>query len=191
MKKLFVMLAALLAIALPQASQAMNTEGMYVGGLGGINWLTSDKSHENYKAGWLAGGYVGYRMCDGIRGELEATYRGNKHKHAHRPVQNWSFMVNGYYELNQFMPCDWCVTPYVGGGIGYDRTKYRKCSDRTVETQSSNTRHTNGFAWQLMVGGLYPIDECMEMGLEYRFHKNEGVKHLYNNAIDLRVNWFF
>lgn len=192
MKKLFLILAALVAIALPKASQALDVEGFYAGGLGGLNWI-QDSGHPKYefKTGWLAGGFIGYRWCGGFRAEAEATYRHNKVKHLKfhgetfrvgGNLHTWSFMANGYYEI----PFCWCITPYVGAGIGYDNTKRSSCNS----SSNSNKNKKNGFAWQVMAGGLYPIDECLEMGLEYRFHKGKPEK-LYNHAVDLRLNWFF
>lgn len=196
MKKLFVMLAALLAIALPQAIKAVDVEGIYVGGHGGLNFLSVSSSHhhhnkDRYKIGWIGGLDIGYRMCNGVRAEAEISYRANKHKHAHRPVQTWSFMTNGYYELNLD---GWCMSPFVGAGIGYDRTKHKTCHGREIIVENGARRrhhdHKNGFAWQLMAGVLYDIDECMEVVVKYCFHKGH-LKYHYNNTVDFGVNFFF
>lgn len=190
MKKLFVMLAVLCSLALPKVAQAVDVEGPYVGGLAGFNWLTNSKnSHEDFKIGWLGGLNVGYRMCSGIRAEAEAVYRRNIHKHANRPVQIWSFMANGYYEFGNF-GC-FCITPYAGAGVGYDRVKHRRCSNSLVS--ESNSDKNSGFAWQVMLGGLYDIDECMEVGVEYRLHNctAKRVKNFYHNSLDFRINYFF
>lgn len=199
MKKLFVMLAALLAMALPQAAKAVDVEGIYVGGLAGLNFLTVSGSHhhhhkDRYKIGWIGGLDVGYRMCNGIRAEAEVSFRSNKHKHAHRPVQTWSFMANGYYEIN---PCCWCITPFVGAGIGYDRTKHKLCHPETdivivdgVARRRHHNDHKNGVSWQLIGGALWDIDECMEVVIEYRLHKGH-IKYHYNNTVDFGVHFFF
>lgn len=210
MKKIFLILAAVMAIAIPKAAQAVevDTEGVYVGGIGGLNFLQYSNGHHekvHFKAGWLAGALVGYRWCNGIRLEGEATYRYNQIKsierghhdhdsgsgsstllsgetHHHKArvrghIRTWSFMANGIYEI----PVCWCIIPYVGAGIGYDATQLKACRSHGSE---------NGFAWQVLAGGLYPIDDCMEMGLEYRFHKGK-VKNLYNHAVDVKFDFFF
>lgn len=185
-----MMLAVVCSLALPQAARAVEFEAMYVGGLAGVNWLiNSNDSHEDFKAGWVGGLNLGYRMCSGLRAEAEVAYRRNVHKHANRPVQVWSFMANGYYEVDA-LNC-FCITPYVGAGIGYDTIKHRRCSDSTIEERHSD-KH-NGFAWQVMVGGFYDIDECMEVGVEYRLHNctAKRVKNFYHNALDFRINYFF
>lgn len=195
MKKLFLMLAAVMAIALPKAAQAVDVEGFYAGGLGGLNFLQYHRDHVkvHFKAGWIAGLHAGYRWCNGLRLEGEVSYRHNKNKsvkfrgfetrHIGGHLQTWSFMANGYYEI----PLCWCVVPYIGAGIGYDATRFDACrSDSSFRDRG----HKNGFAWQVIAGGLYPIDDCMELGLEYRFHHGK-IKDLYNHTVDLRLNWFF
>jgi opacity protein-like surface antigen len=194
MKKLFLMLAAVMAIAIPKAAQAVDVEGVYVGGLAGVNWLQfhKHKVKVHFKTGWLAGGFIGYRWCGGLRLEAEGTYRYNRtksvrvrfhdHSKSHRiggHLRTWSLMANGYYEI----PLCWCVTPYIGAGVGYDWTRVQACHRRTG-------RHKDSFAWQVIAGGLYDIDDCMEVGIEYRFHAATRERRLYNHALVLRLNWF-
>lgn len=230
MKKLFITLATLAALAVPTAMQAFDGEGAYAGGIIGANWVhfkghskhrDSDfKQRRSFDTGWLGGVHVGYRFCGGWRVEGEVSYRDNEgkrakrrhndlvvvdensnHRKGHKPnLETWSFMVNGLYEISN---C-WCITPYVGLGIGYDDTEikgikkhhHRHTDETLVAVDGNNGRHhkkhhkdESGFAWQILVGGLYPIDDCLELGLEYRFH--HGKKDIYNNAVDLRLNWFF
>ncbi len=191
MKKLFILITALLAIAAPRAAQALDVEGMYAGALGGINFLNyrHDGAEVDFKTGWTAGAYTGYRFCNGLRLEGEAVYRYNRTKsfklHHHDKVhvgghlRTWSLMANGLYDFD--VDC-WCITPYIGAGIGYDWSKIKACKE---------TGNKDGFAWQVIVGGLYPLTDCSEMGLEYRFHQNTRVTHLNNNTIDLKVHWYF
>jgi opacity protein-like surface antigen len=191
MKKLFLLITALLAIAAPKAAQALDVEGMYAGGLGGLNFL--EYNHHGvkieFKPGWTAGAFAGYRFCSGIRLEGEAVYRYNRTKsvklkhhskqHIGGHLRTWSTMVNGLYDFD--VDC-WCIVPYLGAGIGYDWTKVSACGAHG---------NKDGFAWQLIAGGLYPIDDCTEMGLEYRFHNGHKDSHLYNHTVDMRVQWYF
>lgn len=191
MKKLFILFTALLAIASPKAAQALDVEGFYAGGLGGINFLNYKHSGVtvDFKPGWMAGAYAGYRFCNGIRAEGEAVYRYNRtktikahnihHQHISGHVRTWSFMANGLYDFD--VDC-WCLVPYLGAGIGYDNTKVSACHENG---------NANGFAWQIIAGALYPIDDCMEMGLEYRYHQGKQQHHLQNNSVDLKVQWYF
>lgn len=197
MKKLILMLAALLAIALPKVAQAdffdfccdsEGVEGFYLTGDAGLNFLHYKHKHTtiDFKPGWLVGAHAGYRWCMGVRTEAELTYRYNRSKtfkeegfpkvHIGGHLRTWSFMGNILYDI----PLCWCITPYIGAGIGYDSTKIKACKNGSE----------NGFAWQIIAGGLYPIDECMEMGLEYVFHKGKE-KGLNNNSVDVRFNFFF
>lgn len=182
MKKLFILITALMAIAAPKAAQALDVEGVYAGALGGINFLDYKHHHKskNFQVGWTAGGFAGYRFCNGFRAEGEAVYRHNNgKKHFGGHVRTWSLMANGLYDFD--VDC-WCLVPYLGAGLGYDWTKAHVCS---------SSAERNGFAWQLIGGFLYPIDDCMEMGLEYRYHQNQNKNRLQNNTIDLRVQWYF
>lgn len=195
MKKFVLMMVALLAVALPKVAQGYEVEGPYVGAFSGFNFLSSS-SHDHSKAkfhpGWLAGAQVGYAWCGGWRSEFEVSYRHNKVKSYHYRndagddvgggcgnFHAWSFMANGYYDL----PTCWCVSPFIGAGIGYDVQKFSKAPHGLADKK-------NGFAWQILAGLGYPIDDCLEMALEYRFHKG-NYKRLYSNAIDVRVNWIF
>lgn len=192
MKKLFLMLAAVAAMALPQAATAFEGEGTYAGLLGGVNFASYHTKHAtfSFKPGLIVGGYVGYNFCGDFRAEGELSYRYNKinsikikhfdRAHVKGHLDTWSFMANGYYNIDM---C-WCVVPYIGAGIGYDITQVKSCKGR-------KSKDENGFAWQVIAGGLYPIDDCFEIGLEYRLHSNTAPKNFYNNAVDARFNWFF
>lgn len=177
MKKIIFILAAMFACIAPQTSQAIDVEGIYVGGQAGFNFMHYKKGHfdPSFKAGWLAGVHGGYRWCNGIRAEGELSYRRNNAKHCGN-LHIWSLMANGLYEI----PLCWCVTPYVGAGIGYDSAKQ----------SSHHGKKLNGFAWQLITGLLYPIDDCLEMYVDYKFHHGNK-KDFYNNTIDIGLNWFF
>lgn len=194
MNKLFVLLAALMALSLPNAGQAIDVEAAYVGGLAGVNFAQYHKNDVKvtFEPGLVAGGLIGYRWCGGFRAEAEVDYRWNriksvklKHvetekKKAKGNLTTWSFMANGLYEIP--VGC-FCITPIIGAGIGYDATKLKACRGKKLGDK-------NGFAWQLIAGGLYPIDECIELGLEYRYHRGPAKKLNYN-AVDFRINWFW
>lgn len=188
MKKLFVLLAALLTLALPKTTQAMDIEGPYVSVISGLSFVDYDKNHirTDFKVGWLAGLDLGYRFCPGFRLEAGAVYRRNVlksikpyHQSSVRikgSVQVWSFMAKGLYEL----PFGWCFTPYLGGGIGYDNGRSRVCFKRDLD----------GFAWELIGGALYSIDDNLELGLEYTYHQGNQ-KKFHNNSVGLKLNWFY
>ena len=224
MKKMFIMLAALLAIAVPTASQAILWEGFYVGGYGAANFLQFDRNHNNLhhhnnRVGYALAGAIGYRWCNNFRLEAEVSYRHNKlHRHRffgssssdllgssssgfgrrHNSYREWSYLANAYYDL----PTCWWVNPYVGAGIGYASQRLHRnngllTSDSSLVSLDSSSSdfggHRNrrrGFAWQVIGGVAYPIDECLEVSVEYRFHMGR-LNRLYNHDIGAALRYFF
>jgi opacity protein-like surface antigen len=188
MKKLFILLAALCALALPKTIQAMDLEGPYISGISGLSFLNYDKQHirTDFRIGWMGGLDLGYRFCSGFRVEGEVAYRRNvlhRIKPYHQKfvrtkgnVQVWSFMARGLYEL----PFDWHVTPYLGAGVGYDNGRGRVVFKRELD----------GIAWELIGGALYSIDDNLELGLEYIYHQGNKRK-FHNNSVGLKLNWFY
>ena len=80
MQKLFIILATLFAITLPQMTQAIDIEGPYVSLMSGFNFLHYNDKHleRDFKLGWNVGLNAGYRFCNGFRAEGEVNYRYNR-----------------------------------------------------------------------------------------------------------------
>jgi OOP family OmpA-OmpF porin len=200
MKKIFTVLAAAAALTSFNSAEAMSREGFYIGGLGGGNFLhTRCKPH--YNTGYAAGGFLGYEWCDGLRVEAEGTYRHNTRKLHHagdadnerskNHLHSWSFMGNVLYDFNisgwdSCLPC-WsscwtsCITPYVGAGIGWSHQRFQHASHHNKYT---------GFAWQVIGGLAYEINECMDIALDYRFNKGHA-ERIYNNSLSALVRYKF
>ena len=79
---------------------------------------------------------VGYRFNDWFRADVTGEYRGNSQFSGtdritfpggvgtdtyHATKYEWSFMANGYVDLGTW----WCLTPFIGAGIGGARVTYR------------------------------------------------------------------
>lgn len=197
MKKLFAIVATALTLAAPTLTQAH--EGFYAGAQGGLNFLhvkDLHSRHVEFDTGYELGLVAGYGWCNGFRGEAEVAYRNNDYKlhardeegtkhHFKGDIHTWSFMANGYYDF-----CEWyCVTPYVGGGIGYDKLH------QSIHAGGHKYKGSNsGFAWQLMAGVNYDLCEDWVVSGEYKFHMSP-LKHSHNNlqnhAITIGVKKFF
>lgn len=210
MKKMMLLLAALVAFAAPVGVSAIDVEGAYIGGLGAASFLDSNRRHHDhfsstsrrnrrheYNVGYAAGGIIGYRMCEGFRGEFEATYRDNRPRRHRRggDYRSWSFMFNGYYDFADWACMLWDVTPYVGAGVGYTtervRFRNRRFDDELLVLRRRNRHHRkNGFAWQVMAGLSYPIMECAEIAIEYTFHKGR-VRKFYHHDIGGELRYYF
>lgn len=190
MKKLLGVIATLITIALPPAMQAQ--EGFYAGGFAGVNFLDIRPQHHVHvdtDTGYALGAVLGYKFCDDFRLEGEIAYRDNgfdKIKHhgekisVHGHAKSWSFMANGYYDL----PVDWIVTPYVGGGIGYET-----CCGHMSHNSFKGKISENGFAWQLMAGLNYDLTDDIQVNLEYKFHKAK--QDAYDHALVVGMKRFF
>lgn len=185
MKKMMFLLAALAAFAMPTAASALDVEGFYVGALGAANFLqhkhNSGNGNRHYRVGYAAGGMVGYRWCEGWRLEAEVSYRNNQqHRRNNRHFRSWSYMANGYYDFSDLGCYCWDITPYLGAGVGYTTERHRRNSHK----------HKHGFAWQIIAGLAYPICDCAEISLEYRFHKGRERK-FYNHDVGATLKYFF
>lgn len=153
MNKLFSLLAAVTAVALPYAVQA--NDGVYVGGMAGANFFDLQdfqvkdgsrkvKTHLHTNTGYTLGGVAGYKFCNGLRLEGELSYRHNgldklsghyvltkaqKEAKAKKEKAE-SLHANGHINTTSIMgnvyydlDIDCAIKPYVGVGVGYDYSK--------------------------------------------------------------------
>ena len=142
-------LLATTMLALPLAVQAQPVTGLYVAGGAGANWRSStsdtlnglvfrpsgtiisdgNRLHIDHSVGWVALGSLGWGFGNGLRVEVEGSYRTNRMDSGRwdffgtlpGPLTNRSggvstaaVMANLFYDL-RLGP----VMPYVGAGIGY------------------------------------------------------------------------
>ena len=213
MKRLICLLTALVGVASFNAAQADN---FYAGAFGGVNWLQNNRHHQNARTGYLLGLDAGYKWCNGLLTEFEFSYRNNrknlKNRHygegsgsegsrhgGRKHTQNYAGLINVLYEFDNY-GC-WCVRPYLGAGIGVASEKRNRnnrgsgsgsCNEEGSGCRrhgSSNGRKSN-FAWQLIAGLAYPINDCVDLDLSYRFFKTTHAR-ANNNAIALGVNYNF
>lgn len=166
------------------------TAGMYIGAFGGANlnhdlfFTDTGNAGDIYQfesdTGYVIGGYIGYRCCNGIRVEFELAYRDNDIDQvfvfdggapvaatlADTNVTAFSYMANIIYECI-YCACDYYVRPYFGVGFGGVTV------DASINMSSPLTYNVDSddsvFAWQVLMGVAYPWNDCAEFALEYRF----------------------
>lgn len=174
--RLFACLAAM-TCALSATSYAgyYCADGLYVGGFGGVNFLTDVKDgglRAEFDPGYLVGADLGYQINDNFRVEGEFSFRhnsmdkikyhrGSEKPHAH--VDTYALMANGYWDINM----GYCLVPYVGVGVGYAWHEGRAKAHHDTFVAKSR-----GVAGQVMVGAQYQLDE-IKLGAEYRFFKSK------------------
>jgi len=178
-----------------------NNNPFYAEILGGANFLQITGSASNSikcKTGYVVSGSLGYRLCYGVRVEAEYVYRKTSlntvkfvghHVPCHGYFQSSSYMVNALWDIPlSSWGCDfWKVQPFIGAGIGYDCLKVKARAQNTDATTHGSKK---GFAWQLMIGGAYPIYCNTDISLEYKFHKGSA-QHLYNHSVGVGLTYNF
>jgi len=126
----------------------------------------------DFDVGWVGLVSVGYAFGNGIRVELEGSYRDNDvsgisgfngisaPRNQTGSVNTWAVMANVFYDFN----LGWNmgsvgIVPYIGGGIGYAQQNFDNVTVSTTAT--GRTLRMDGdygnFAWQLIAGAAFPI----------------------------------
>ncbi|MBA3958698.1 MAG: porin family protein [Parachlamydiaceae bacterium] len=210
---MFALLMTAMSLASFAPAQADNccwdsccgTDGFYVSGFGGANFIAK-KKHIDFKTGYVVGGAVGYAFCNNLRLEGEVSYRHNRIKSV-SGLEDFSgfsesvsisssasssssskshfttlaYMANVYYDIDTscWDCCCGCgeIVPYIGAGIGYNQQRLR-----ISEGEFNLNGKKSGFAWQLIAGLAYEITPCADISLEYRFLQGSD-KKLYNHAV--------
>lgn len=181
-KKLFSIVAAASMLA---SSAFARTDAWYVSAHGGADFGTKSKvkegdfngSEAKYKTGFNVGAAVGHSFDD-FRFELELGYKNLKAKEtklvsaapaATTIVTNvsgglsiFSIMGNVYYDL----PVMDQVDLYFGAGLGMANVR-ADMKDKT--TGGKIDGNANVFAYQLMAGPAYKINDQWTVSLGYRF----------------------
>jgi opacity protein-like surface antigen len=174
----------------------------YIGIMGGGNGrldLKSPKAEAEY--GYYVGGSIGFRFLSLLRIEEELSFQRSRidsvekreihFHHVKGDIKVWSLMTNLFVDLD----CPFFITPYFGGGIGYENTKGNWRGEWVEITHHIQKHHTqedfqkNGFAWQLIAGVKLPICLDVETGLEYRYFKipDGSANHRFGLALTIQL----
>jgi OOP family OmpA-OmpF porin len=208
-------LLAATMLALPLAAQAQPVTGFYIGAGAGVNMLQeSDINLSGPAVAGLTGpqrngsvefnyGYVGvlslgYGYGNGLRAELEGSFRENEVDGASgfqaltRPlradgkVRSYGVMANAFYDFD--MGAGSFIFPYVGAGIGMQWQEFSSVRVRSAGGGSSLTLdgEQGRFAYQAIVGAAFPINANLSVTAEYRFMGTQPVEFDIRNANGVR-----
>jgi OmpA-OmpF porin, OOP family len=187
-------------LALPLAAQAQPISGLYVGAGAGVNLLqesdvspagpiatqfsrTERSGTIDFNYGYVGVISLGYGFGNGVRAEIEGSYRQNDvdsisgargintPRNSGGTATSYGIMANAFYDFDlgpgSFM------TPYVGVGAGYQWHSYDNV--RVRENSGSRFLALDGddgqFAYQAIVGAAFPISAAPGLAItaEYRF----------------------
>jgi len=195
-----IALFASTAIATAALALPADAGNFYVRMFGGANWVadagftaispTQSSDTMTFSVGgdtgWVVGGAVGYDLNEILRGwstEVEVSYRSNQDKghwfsttggstHGNVDFDNTSLavMANAWYEF----PIAG-VSPYIGGGIGWARSRFKGTYDAASASDASFDFKNDGFAWQLGAGVNIPVQQGVTVGLGYRYFRGPQV----------------
>jgi OOP family OmpA-OmpF porin len=189
-------LLAATVLALPVAAQAQPITGFYVGAGAGVNYLQesdielspsfggtaaarSGQAEFNY--GFVGVVSLGYGFGNGVRAELEGSYRQNevdsvsgfpgfaRPLRADGTARSYGVMANALYDFD--LGPGAFVMPYIGIGAGYVWHEYdgtRVVSPTGIGTIDGSDGR---FAYQAIVGAAFPISALPGLAItaEYRF----------------------
>lgn len=184
-RKTITSLLCMGALVFGSTLAAANDKGLYIGGAGGLNFLTEDSDLNAAEAeyedfNWAVSGALGYALGNGLRFETEVGYRPNDIDNitgvaggsGDVDVLNWMF--NALYDLDYWnLP----VKPYVGGGIGIAHVDF----DGVTPVAGSTINDSDiGFAFQGIAGVSLDLTENLAATLDYR--------HLRVPSVSFRTN---
>ncbi|WP_068469682.1 outer membrane protein [Candidatus Protochlamydia phocaeensis] len=176
-------------------------KGVYAGVRGGVCFSERQShSHATFKfePGYYLGGAIGYQLCY-LRFEGEVNYQrtaldtvklGFHNPRIHGATSTWSCMGNGLF----YLPVYLFVQPYIGAGIGYAHTHTHwnyKSTDSWIFGYAKRKHDStqNGLAGQLIVGLSYPLLCDTDLGLEYRYFRQD--KDVKTHRLGLTFNLVF
>ncbi|WP_445492730.1 outer membrane protein [Rhodopseudomonas sp. RCAM05734] len=136
---------------------------------------------------------VGYQFNSWFRGDITGQYRGNSNfkgtdritfpssgfvgsgvNNYNASKSEWVAMANGYVDLGTW----WCVTPFVGAGVGMARVNIANYTDNggTLVNFVSSSSYAGApaaskwnFAWALHTGLAYKVNPAMTVELGYSY----------------------
>jgi opacity protein-like surface antigen len=101
-------------------------------------------------------------------------------------IESWVGLVNAYIDLGTW----YCVTPYVGGGVGFASISVLGFKDVNVPNLGvafgQDNTETN-FAWALYAGLAYEVTPSLTLDLAYRYtdigDAQSGKVYTYDNQL--------
>ncbi|MET0277802.1 MAG: outer membrane beta-barrel protein [Pseudorhodoplanes sp.] len=157
---------------------------------------------KSFDTGIFGGLGIGYTFNDWFRVDVTGEYRGktafrgldvypNSTNEYTGTKSEWLFLANAYVDLGTW----WCLTPFVGAGIGYSRNTIDNFRDTgianlatpTLAYGNSNTQWE--MAWALHAGVAYKVNKAFTAEFAYRythlgdFQSGDLITYLGQNSV--------
>jgi outer membrane protein OmpA-like peptidoglycan-associated protein len=195
--------APLLAVPLmmPAASQAQQVNGLYIGAGAGVNWLQETDiastgqlaetlrlqgrptgGEVSFDMGWVGVISLGYGFGNGLRAEIEGSYRENEvdkirgfggTSSAAGTARSYGVMANALYDFDVGANFGgFSFLPYVGIGAGYIWREFDDVRAGVLGGQVRTDGNDGRFAYQAIVGAAVPLTQWapgLAFTAEYRF----------------------
>jgi opacity protein-like surface antigen len=164
------------------------------------NALDATTTSSDQRLGFDTGGIfdlgVGYKINNWFRVDVTGQYRGNTNFHGLDVItfdnggtvgngadtfmaskSEWLILANAYVDLGTW----WCVTPFIGAGVGTARVQIANFIDNGVgslfppgsgvgpSTAFADTASKWNFAWALHTGLAYKVTPSMTLELAYSY----------------------
>jgi opacity protein-like surface antigen len=150
-----------------------------------VGYGALDFTNEKLNNTGMIGAGVGYKFSDFLRADLTVDYEFPAKFKGYAPcatcgvggaagvstetadIDVLTFMLNGYVDIGTWRG----FTPYVGAGVGaaYVNVDNIRFANPDGATGSYPGDSTWNFAWALMAGGSYAIDENWSIDAGYRY----------------------
>ncbi len=108
----------------------------------------------------LAGLGIGYQFNNWFRADVTGEYRGGttfrgldtysarRANDYHGTKSEWLFLANAYIDLGTW----WCVTPFIGAGIGYSQQHHRQLARPSTLQTGATAYSDNNSQWEIGLG---------------------------------------
>jgi len=150
---------------------------------------TSSVQNNNFGTAGIFGLGVGYKVNNWFRADVTGEYRGNSQflgkdsityvggfgtDTYHATKSEWVVLANAYVDLGTW----WCVTPFIGAGVGGARVSISNFTDQGLAIQGGPVlpglafadNHSKwNLAWALHAGVAYKVTPNFTVELAYRY----------------------
>jgi opacity protein-like surface antigen len=177
------------------------------GTIGSDTFSLTTEVNSDLSNGFVIGGAVGARLdkwLDGLRAEMEVSYRRNQLKGdwqfsldgdipttgpttdfsasgtSDGHLSRFAVMANVWYDIDAGSK----IVPYVGGGVGWNRANLEVGGEVVdpgffITDIEQADFSESGFAWQLGAGANYEVSPGVKVGVGYRYFHGADVDRAF------------